>query len=101
MPEGHGPTVHIHPGRVELQITLHGERRRGEGLIDFEQVDVGDRQPRPREHPLDRLRGSHREPLGSERRPRMAEDSGHGDKTQGGGVILGHHDQRRPSIVTG
>ena len=40
MAHGDGAAIHVHPGRVDVEITLGAHHHCGEGFVDLEQVDV-------------------------------------------------------------
>ena len=101
MAQRHGSPVHVHLLGVQPELVINCQRDRGEGFVDFEKIDVGNRQPGQLQHPFDRFNRRDGEPFRRQGGAGVAYDSAHRLKTQRFSFILGHHHKCGCAIVTG
>lgn len=50
LPDGDRPAIDVDPVLVEAEPTAHGHALRGKRLVEFDQVEVTDADPRPLKH---------------------------------------------------
>src|SRR3989442_9446147 len=87
------PAVDIHFRRVELELAHAGDRLRGEGLVQLDEIDLVDFEPGPLEHLLSRRNGTQAHATGIHSRHRRGDDARQwlgrrgGDEESGGPVV--------------
>ena len=99
MAEGDGPAVHVQPVGVDLEIAGGGDHLDGEGLVDLDQVDVGDGQPGPGQRPAAGLDRSEAHDLRAERADPGRHDPGQRGQAQLGGPPVAHDHHRGGPVV--
>src|SRR6266536_2599045 len=99
MAQGDRPAADVDPRGVERELPDRGHRDRGEGLVDLEEVDVGDRESRLLQELLDGADGRRREPLGRLRDAGIVHDAGDGIEIHLPRLFLGSDDEWRRAVV--
>src|SRR5207302_4717665 len=83
----------------DAQLVTDGEDLSRKGLVELDDVDVGDFPSRRRQHLSYRLDGTDAHDLGSEPGDRAGDDAGQGRQPQGAGLVLAHHQDGGGAVV--
>jgi hypothetical protein len=99
MAERHGSASRVHPGRVETELASDSKSLRRKRLVQFEEIDIRERQPGtlhgfshgndgpyPHHHGLD-SRGGERDDMCQRCSSQLACASGRGDDERGCAVV--------------
>src|SRR5829696_7371313 len=98
MAERDAAAANVHAVAIELQLTLARDDLRGERLVDLDQIDVGEGQPRLVEHLLRRRHGADPHDLGRHPAPRPRDDLGERLPAFGLGASFAHEHHRGGAV---